>query len=128
MCRLCNVFENISTLQLTFLKRKSVFFHSIRSKTYPQTQQKVIDSSCAVFLFMVSLSFYGWSFFLWSFHVGNIVRDNKCYRFFAIFLFALIQSSCCNLYVCLRFFLLYHCFAGVTELYPILIHCKTNSI
>ena len=43
-------------------------------------------TASVVFLFMVGLLFYGWYFLLWSFHVGNIARDNTCYRFFAVFL------------------------------------------
>ena len=63
---------------------------------------------------MVSLSFYGLSMY-------GILGENMCYRFFAIFPSALLQSL--RLF---DIFLLNYCSAGVTELCPILVLCDAK--
>ena len=66
---------------------------------------------------MDNFSSHGSSFLLWYVVIGN-----RCYIFSTIFSFALLQSSCYNLYVFLTLF----CWTyNVTELYPILIHCRS---
>ena len=80
----------------------------------------------AVFLFMVSLPFYGWSFLLWTFHIGYIVRDDTCNRFFAGFFLRVATFKLLQSLRLLETFLLDHFSTGVTEPYQILIHCETK--
>ena len=61
----------------------------------------MIVSSCG-FSFLVSLSFYGWSFPLGPFNIGYFVIDNTFYRVFDIFPFMFPWWSCYKLYDCLR--------------------------
>ena len=49
--------------------------------------------SWLIFLFMPSPSFYGNTFFLWSFHIWYAVMGNTCDIFSASISFALLQSS-----------------------------------
>ena len=70
---------------------------------------------------MIDSSFYGWYFFLWSFHIWYTVISKTCYIFSAIFSFALLQSSCYSLCV----YLTLSCKTiNVTETNPILIHYR----
>ena len=85
---------------INFFNFNTIFLLSIRSYQYPHTRKKVIGSP----FYGKKKSFYGWSFFLWSFHILYIVIGNTCYIFSAIFSFALLQSGCYNLHVCFRFF------------------------
>ena len=105
-----------------FRNKKNYFFlQRIRSKQCLQVQQGVIDSSCGFF-------FYGYSFFLWLVfpfmvfpykvqckrqHMLQIFR-NCC---FCVATVKLLQSP--RLF---EIFLLKYCSAGVTEVYPILLH------
>ena len=89
-----------------------------------------IESDCCC-----NFSFYVLSFHLWLVFPNRLlVIDNTGYRFFAICLFALPQSSCHYLYVCLGFsckitvrqaspsyILSYY----LAKLNPILIHYRT---
>ena len=93
MCRLYNVFVSICTLYLVLFNFKTIFLHSIDSKQY---RERKWLTARAVSLFMVCLSFLGWSFLLWSFHISYVVIDDTCYILFAIISFTLLQSSCCN--------------------------------
>ena len=62
---------------------------------------------------LAGISFYGRFSILWSFHIWYIAMGNNCYMFFVNFLFALLKSSCYELYYYLRFLLLIYCTAGV---------------
>ena len=85
----------------------------------------MIDSSCSCF-FMVTFSFHGWSFLLWSFRKRFFVIDNIGYRFFCHFSFCVASVKLLQSLRLFEIFLLKYCSAGVTKLYPILIHCETK--
>ena len=78
----------------------------------------------AVF-FIVSFSFHGRPFLLWSFHKRFFVIDNTGYRFFATFILRCL-SQVATILTFVWGFLLSYSSAGVLEPYPILIHCETK--
>ena len=73
----------------SFRNSNQYFYVALGRNSIGRRQRKWLTAR-PVFPFMVSLCFYGWSFFLWSFHIRYTVIDNTCYRFFAIFPFALL--------------------------------------
>ena len=86
MCFLKNIHSNqvFETLIQTFYIALSHI--SIRTR----------DSKCLRAVFMIKVSFCGWSFRLWSLHIWYIIMGDTCYIPFL----ALLQSPCQNLYVC----------------------------
>ena len=86
----------------------------------------MIDSLCS-FSFCGWAFFYGWSFLLWSFHIGSILRANTCYRFSAIFVFFCVTTvKFLHSLRLFEIFLLNYCSASVTELHHVLIHFQTK--
>ena len=78
----------------------------------------------ALFVFMVIFSYYDWSFFLWSLHIGYDKRQHI--TDFSPFFFFCCYSQVATLFMFVWVFLLRYCSAGVTKLSPILKYCQTE--
>ena len=63
---------------------------------------------------MVGISFYGWSFLFWFFHVRYKLMKYTCYTFSLVSL-ALLQSSCYYLFVYFRRF----CCTPITQMFSL---------
>ena len=120
-CRLYNLFVNICTLYLTFSNLESIFLHSIKSKQYKG--RKWLTARTILF-FQASFCFSDWVLFFWSFHMWYTAMGNTCYTFFAI-IFWIATVKLLQSLRSFEFFLLSYCSAGVSEVYSILIHCRS---
>ena len=84
----------------------------------------MIDSSCRIF--MVSPSFHGWSFLLWSCHKRFFCKRQHRIQIFRHFSFCVASIKLLQSLRLFEILLLYRFSAGVTEVYPILIRCETK--
>ena len=125
MCRLYHVSDNICTLKLTFSKFISIFLRSIRSKQYRQASQKVIDSSCSFFLLWLVFAFVAGLFFM-IFPYRVYCNRQHMLQIFRHFSFCVAIVKLLQTLRLFESFLLNYCSPGVTELYPIFIHCETK--